>query len=115
MRLIIPVVDTFGLQAHICSHFGRTPYFEVIDLDGKGDITNQNTVSSSGEHFCEGISFISNLKPDFMIAHGMGQRVICNLQKAGIRILRTNALIVNDAIQQYIKGELPDLNQGCQH
>ena len=115
MRLIIPVNDEFGLNAHICSHFGRTPYFEVIDLDEKGEIVNQKTISSSGEHFCQGINFISNLKPDFMIAHGMDQRVIYNLQNAGIRVLRTTALLVNEAIQQYINNELPELTEGCQH
>ena len=115
MRLIIPVNDDSGLNAQICSHFGRTPYFAVIDLDEKGQILKQSAVSSSGEHFCEGINFISNLKPDFMIAHGMGQRVIFNLQNAGIRILRTTANIVNDAIKQYTKGELEELTEGCQH
>lgn len=115
MRLVIPVNDESGLKAQICSHFGRTPYFAVIDLDKKGNIATQSTISSSGEHFCEGINFISNLKPDFMIAHGMGQRVIYNLQNAGIRILRTSANVVNDAIQQYNKGELVELTDGCQH
>ena len=115
MRLIIPVNDESGLTAQICSHFGRTPYFAVIDLDEKGSITTQSTVQSSGEHFCEGISFLSNLKPDFMIAHGMGQRVIYNLQNAGIKILKTSANVVNDAIQEYNKGELVELTDGCQH
>jgi len=115
LRLIFPVDDESGLKAQICSHFGRTPYFAVIDLDENGQVTKLSTVSSSGEHFCEGISFISNLKPDFMIAHGMGQRVIYNLQNAGIKVLRTSANIVNDAVKQYTKGELVDLTEGCQH
>ncbi len=115
MRLLFPVDDESGLNAQICSHFGRTPYFAVIDLDENGQVTKISTVSSSGEHFCEGISFISNLKPDFMVAHGMGQRVIFNLQNAGIRVLRTSANIVNDAVKQYAKGELVDLTEGCQH
>lgn len=115
MRLIIPVDDESGLKAQICSHFGRTPYFAVIDLDEKGQVTKLSTVSSSGEHFCEGINFISDLKPDFMIAHGMGQRVIYNLQNAGIRVLRTSANIVNDAVNLYAKGELLELTEGCQH
>lgn len=115
MRIIVPVDDESGLKAQICSHFGRTPYFAVIDLNENGQIIKHSTVQSSGEHFCEGTGFLSNLKPDFMIAHGMGQRVIYNLQNAGIRILRTNANNVEGAIQQYNKGELADLAEGCQH
>ena len=113
MRIVIPVNDESSLNAQICDHFGRTPYFAVIDLDENGQIIKQITVSSSGEHFCEGIDFLLNLKPDFMIAQGMGQRVIQNFQNARIAILRTSANVVKDAIQQYNRGELIELTEGC--
>jgi len=54
-----------------------------------------------------------NLKPNFMIAQGMGQRVIQNFQNAKIAILRTSANVVKDAIQQYNRGELVELTEGC--
>ena len=113
MRIIIPVYNEYGLNAQICDHFGRTPYFEIIDLDQNGQIIKQSTVSSPGEHFCEGISFLLNLKPDIMIAQGMGQRVIQNFQNARIGILRTNATVVKDAISEFNKGELVELTEGC--
>jgi len=113
LRIIIPVYSEAGLDAQICDHFGRTPYFTVIDLGENGQIIKQSTVSSSGEHFCEGISFLLNLKPNFMIAHGMGQRVIQNFQNAKIAILKTSAKVVKDAIQQYTRGELVELTEGC--
>jgi len=113
LRIIIPVYDESGLNAQICDHFGRTPYFAVIDLDENGRIIKQSTVSSSGEHFCEGIDFLLNLKPDFMIAQGMGQRVIQNFQNAKIAILKTSAKVVKDAIQQYTRAELVELTEGC--
>ena len=113
MRIIIPVYNEYGLNAQLSEHFGRTPYFAVIDLDENGQIIKQSTVSSSGEHFCEGIDFLLNLKPDIMIAHGMGQRVVQNFQNARIAILRTSANVVKDAIQQYNRGELVELTEGC--
>ena len=113
MRIIIPVYNSSGLDAPICNHFGRTPFFSIIDLDENGSVINQNTVSSSGEHFCEGITFLANFKPDIMIAQGMGQRVIQNFQNERITILRTNANVVKDAIRQYNKGELVELTEGC--
>lgn len=113
MRIIIPVYDESGLTAQICNHFGRTPYFSVIDLDENGQIIKQSTVPSPGEHFCNGIDFLLNLKPDLMIAQGMGQRVIQNFQNARIVILRTSANVVKDAIQQYTRAELVELREGC--
>jgi predicted Fe-Mo cluster-binding NifX family protein len=113
VRLVVPVSDKKGVDSQISQHFGRTPYFAVIDLDENGQIIKQSTVSSSGEHFCEGINFLLNLKPDFMIAQGMGQRVIQNFQNARIAILGTSANVVKDAIQQYNRGELVELTRGC--
>ena len=113
VRIVVPVSDEKGIDAHLSEHFGRTPYFAVIDLDENGQIIKQSTVSSSGEHFCQGLGFLLNLKPDIMIAHGMGQRVIQNFQNARIAILGTSAHIVKDAIQQYTKGELVELIDGC--
>lgn len=115
VRIVVPVSNEKGIGAHISEHFGRTPYFAVIDLDENGQVIKQSTVSSSGEHFCEGINFLLNLKPDFMIAHGMGQRVVQNFQNARIAILRTSASVVKDAIEQYNRGELVELTQGCHH
>ena len=113
MRVVVPVSDEKGIDAHLSQHFGRTPYFAIIDLDENGQVIKQSTVSNSGEHFCEGINFLLDLKPDLMIAMGMGQRVIQNFQNAGIAILRTNANVVKDAIEQYNKGELVELTEGC--
>ena len=113
MRIVIPVFEENGLDAKICDHFGRTPFFAVVDLDKSGHVLGQNTVSNSGGHFCEGISFILNLKPDLMIAYGMGQRVVRNLQSAQIAVLRTDAATVKEAIEAYNRGELEELTEGC--
>lgn len=113
VRIVVPVSDEKGIDAHLSEHFGRTPYFAVIDLDENGQIIKQSTVSSSGEHFCQGLGFLLNLKPDIMIAHGMGQGVVRNFQNARIAILRTSANIVKDAIEQYNRGELVELTDGC--
>ena len=113
VRIVVPVSEEKGVDSQLSQHFGRTPYFAVIDLDENGQIIKQSTVSSSGEQFCEGINFLLNLKPDFMIAHGMGQRVIQNFQNARIAILRTSANVVKDAIQQHNRGELVELTEGC--
>ena len=113
VRIIVPVSDEKGVDAHLSEHFGRTPYFAVIDLDEIGQVIKQSTVASSGEHFCQGLGFLLNLKPDIMIAQGMGQGVVQNFQNARIAILRTSANIVKDAIQQYTRGELVELTEGC--
>lgn len=31
-RIVIPVVDEKGLKSQLAEHFGRAPYFAVVDL-----------------------------------------------------------------------------------
>ena len=33
VRIVVPVVDEGGLDARLSEHFGRAPYFAVIELD----------------------------------------------------------------------------------
>ena len=35
MRVAIPVEEDRGLESPVCEHFGRAPYFAVVDLNGK--------------------------------------------------------------------------------
>jgi len=40
MRVVIPVLDEKGLGAQLSEHFGRAPYFAVVDLDKDGNVSN---------------------------------------------------------------------------
>ena len=40
-RIVIPVEDKLGLEAHVAQHFGRAPYFAVVDLDEKGQVAKR--------------------------------------------------------------------------
>ena len=116
MRIVIPVVDESGLDAQISAHFGRTPFFAVIDLDKSGQITEQKTVPNAGEHFGGGgkrAGFILDLKPNVIIAHGMGPRGISIYQSERVAVLKANAHIVKDVIMAYNSDKLEELTEGC--
>jgi len=116
VRIVIPVVDESGLDAQISEHFGRTPFFAVIDLDENGQITEQKTVPNAGEHFGGGgrrAGFILDLKPNVIIAYGMGPRGISIYQSERVAVLKANSRKVKDVIMAYNKDKLEELTEGC--
>ena len=116
MKIVIPVVDESGLEARISEHFGRTPFFAVIDLDENGQITGQKTVPNAGEHFGGGgrrADFILNLKPNVIISYGMGPRGLSIYQSKRVAVLKANSPKVKDVIMAYNKNTLEELTEGC--
>ena len=49
-RIVIPTEDQNGLNASLAEHFGRAPYYTVVDFDEKGEVSNVKTVPNVSEH-----------------------------------------------------------------
>jgi len=116
VRIVIPVLDESGLNARLSEHFGRAPYFAVIELDENGRISNQKTVSNVGEHFGGSgrrADFILQLEPNAIITYGMGPRGLNIYQSVRVAVLRANANTVGEVIAAYNKDELEELTEGC--
>ncbi|MEM2487349.1 MAG: NifB/NifX family molybdenum-iron cluster-binding protein [Thermoproteota archaeon] len=77
IRIIVPVAEEKGLDSCLAEHFGRAPYFAVIDLDENYEVSKVEIVSNTGEHFGGAGHMHDNilsLKPDAIIVYGMGPR-----------------------------------------
>jgi predicted Fe-Mo cluster-binding NifX family protein len=117
-KIVIPVSGESGLDAQLSEHFGRAPYFVVIDIDENGQISNQQTVSNTSEHFGGSgrpPDRILQFKPDVLITYGMGPRALNIFQAARVAVLRANTNTVRDVITAYNNDELEELTEGCQH
>ena len=116
VRIVIPVLDEAGLNARLSEHFGRAPYFVVIELDENGQVTNQRTVPNVSEHFGgsgRSAHNILQLKPDAVITYGMGPRGLNTFQSVKVAVLRANANTVREIIEAYNSDELEELTEGC--
>ncbi|MEJ5327025.1 MAG: NifB/NifX family molybdenum-iron cluster-binding protein [Candidatus Bathyarchaeia archaeon] len=117
-KVVIPTEDGNGLNATLSEHFGRAPYFVVIELSEDGDVAAVQTVANESEHFGGTGSppdRILQFKPDAVITYGMGPRALNIFQGAGVAVLRTDAVTVKEAIDAYKRGFLVELTEGCQH
>ncbi|MFP3985611.1 MAG: NifB/NifX family molybdenum-iron cluster-binding protein [Candidatus Bathyarchaeia archaeon] len=116
VRIVIPVIDEGGLDAQLSEHFGRAPYFAVVEVDEKGQLVSQKTVANAGEHFGGSgrrADFILQLKPNVIITYGMGPRGLSIYQDVRVAVLRANANTVRQVIDAYNKNELEELTEGC--
>jgi len=117
-RIVIPVEDKNGLEAHIAQHFGRSPYFVVVDLDEKGAVSNVETQANTGEHlggFGHPHENILALKPNVVIAFDMGPRGLQILKNAKIKVLKAEQSTVEGVITAFRTGALKELTGGCEH
>jgi predicted Fe-Mo cluster-binding NifX family protein len=115
-RLVIPVLDEGGLDAQLSQHFGRAPYFTVIDVDKDGRVVDQETIANVSEHF-GGVGRppdrILQLRPTALITYGMGARALRIFQTARVAVLRTTATTVSEVIPSYPHDTLEELTEGC--
>jgi len=115
-RIIVPTVGQEGLNAHLAEHFGRAPYFAVVDLNENGDVANVKTVPNVGEHtgrMGQPHDVVLGLQPNAIIVYGMGRRGLDSFQSVGIAVLRANANTISEVIAAYKENKLQELTEGC--
>jgi len=116
VRIVIPASDERGFDAQLSEHFGRAPYFAVIDVGEDGRVTDQKTIVNESEHF-GGVGHPSDrilqLRPNVLITYGMGPRALSIFQDARVAVLKANANTVREVITAYNGDELEELTEGC--
>jgi predicted Fe-Mo cluster-binding NifX family protein len=113
---VIPVADKSGLSAQVAEHFGRAPYFAVVELDESGNISDVKTVSNVGEHaggMGQSHDHIVKLKPNAIIVYGMGPRGLSAFQDAGVAVLKAKTDTVAGNVTAYNEDKLQELTEGC--
>ena len=108
MRVAVSVDDSNGLDSVVSPHFGRCPYFVLVDLEGC-EVKAVNTVSNPyyGHHQPGQVpGFIHSQGADVMLTGGMGGRAIGFFQQHGIQAATGASSTVRHALEQYLGGEL---------
>lgn len=116
MRVVIPVVEEAGLGSRLSGHFGRTPYFAVVELDEDLGVVEVKMVPNVSKHM-GGRGFppehILSLSPDVVIVPGMGPRALRWFQEARVPVLRATTWTVKENIEAYRRNLLDELTEGC--
>ena len=115
-RIVVPAASQDGLNACLAEHFGRAPYFAVVDLKDSGEVAKVETVANvphSTGRMGQPHDVVLDLQPNAIIAYGMGRRGIFSFQNAGVAVFRANANTVGEVIAAYKENRLQELTEGC--
>jgi predicted Fe-Mo cluster-binding NifX family protein len=114
--LIIPTETQEGMSAQLAEHFGRAPYFTVIELGDKWEVASVKVLPNVSEHMGgTGVppDHLAKLHPKAIIVQGMGPRGIMAFKSYGIEVLKANSTNIQELVESYKQGKLEDLSEGC--
>jgi predicted Fe-Mo cluster-binding NifX family protein len=108
MRIAISTETQNGLESVVAHHFGRCPFFAIVDVEGK-QIEAVEVIENpffSGHQPGQVPGFIKDQKADVMLSGGMGGRAIQFFQEFGIQTATGANGTVQSALESYLRGEL---------
>jgi predicted Fe-Mo cluster-binding NifX family protein len=110
MRIAVSSEGNQGLESIVSPHFGRCPYFILIDLEGK-EVAEVKAIENPffGQHQPGQVpGFINSQNVDVMLTGGMGRRAIAFFQQFNIQPVTGAQGTVAFALKQYQAGSLQE-------
>ncbi|MBN1666524.1 MAG: NifB/NifX family molybdenum-iron cluster-binding protein [Anaerolineales bacterium] len=108
MRIAVSAETNNGLESIVAQHFGRCPYFALVDLEGT-EVKDVQVITNpfyGGHQPGQVPGFIHQQGADVMLSGGMGGRAIQFFQQFGIQAATGAAGTVQTALERYLGGEL---------
>ena len=110
MRIAVSSENNQGLESMVSHHFGRCPYFILVDLEGR-EVTGVQTIENPffSQHQPGQVpGFIQSQGADVMLTGGMGRRAITFFQQFNIKPVTGAQGTVAQALEQYLGGALQE-------
>lgn len=116
MRIAFACDNEVGLESTISAHFGRCPYYVLVDVEGNHITGYQVVKNPYYPNHQPGVipQFIHSQKANVMIAGGMGPRAIDFFNQFGIDVATGVQGKVKDIVEAYLRGEIKGM-VACEH
>jgi predicted Fe-Mo cluster-binding NifX family protein len=108
MRIAISADNSNGLDSVVSPHFGRCPYFVLVDMDEQA-VKTVNAVENpyySSHQPGQVPAFINSHGANVMLTGGMGRRAIMFFEQFGIQPVTGAAGSVRQSLERYLGGTL---------
>jgi predicted Fe-Mo cluster-binding NifX family protein len=108
MRIAISADNSNGLESVVSPHFGRCPYFVLVDMEGQ-QARSVNAINNPfyGNHRPGQVpAFINSHGVNVMLTGGMGHRAIMFFEQFGIQPVTGAAGTVRQSLERYLGGGL---------
>jgi predicted Fe-Mo cluster-binding NifX family protein len=110
MKLCIPTTTGDGAEALICDHFGSAPGFTLYDEKAQ---TFESILNPKADHEhgqCRPMELLANREISALICRGMGKNAVAAVERAGIKVFTTKGITVQDAVSEFLAGNLIKLD-----
>lgn len=109
MKVCIPTTDEEGLRARLSTHFGKAPYYTIVETNG----WTLRTIINTNEHHvhgqCTPAESIQGLGVDAVVCRGLGRNALRKLRAAGLTVYVAEDWFVEDAVGAFLAGDLSEL------
>jgi predicted Fe-Mo cluster-binding NifX family protein len=115
MNICIPTRNDRRLEAEVSEHFGRAPFYTIVDLETDRLEVVANSGSPHGQHSCHHVDWMADRGVDAVICQGVGRRALVTLREAGISVYGPVEGTVADIVRALRAGEVDGLSaeQAC--
>ena len=107
-RVAVSADNSNGLESVVSPHFGRCPFYVLVDLDGR-EVMQVGAAENPylGDHVPGAVpGFIREHGVDVMLTGGMGRRAIGFFEQYGIEAVTGASGTVRYALERYLGGAL---------
>ncbi len=108
MRVVVSSNSDEGLKSSVSHHFGRCPFFTVVDVENHS-IQSVQVVDNPfySSHVPGQVpAFVRKLCADVMLSGGMGRRAISMFGDYGIQCVTGASGLIEMAVSNFLAGEL---------
>ena len=115
-RIALACEDNQGLRGQISQHFGRCPYYLIVDVEGDEIVKTDNVANPFYQNHIPGKvpQFINEQGVNVMIAGGMGPRAIDMFTGLGIEVVTGAIGVAGNVLQAYLGGQISGV-EPCSH
>ena len=115
-RIAFACEDNKGLESEVSAHFGRCPYYTVVEVEGNEILKSEIFENPYfNNHQPGGVpNFIRSHNVHVMIAGGMGPRAIDLFNQFGIEVATGVQGQVRNLTAAYLEGRISGLS-ACEH
>lgn len=110
MKICIPSTDDTGLNARVSPHFGRAPFFTLVEVEAASTSILTNEHAQDGAGRCYAAEALVGRAVDAVVCRGMGAAARETLRNLGLGVLDTEAWTVAEVVRELREETSPELH-----
>ena len=104
MKICIPTIDDRGFDSTVSDHFGRAPFFAMVDLAGGEPRFVPNPACHQHAGSCHHAPLLKAHHVDAAVGRGIGRGAAAGLGAAGIAVLVAGSSTVSGVLDEVRRG-----------